>query len=738
MNKHKNAHNVIEHLLTLFGNGPSPDKSSNNITQEQQSYRETAEELKQFLDEIPGGFLIYRANDEEEIVFANAALLKIFKCDSLAQFKDLTGNSFKGMIHPDDLEAVEKSIAEQIASDDSHFDYVEYRIIRRDGIVRWIEDYGHYLNSGGDGGIFYVFISDATEKVTRHMLEKTSLMNENRKKEQKLKNLIQEYDKERKLINQEHLQRLEVIEGLSVNYDSILYANIDSDTVLPYRLSTRLVRQFDHKLQVRELRWFLKDYVNVWVHPDDREYVAKKTSVAYIKKTLATENTYYINYRCIQNDETQYIQLRIVNVSGSDNVSQIVMGYRNIDKEVLQDLKQKQLLEAALKNAKLADIAKNTFLSNMSHDMRTPLNAIFGYVALAKKYKEESDPTYGYLEKIETAGNHILDLIDKVLEISYTESQDVALATEPCNICDVVQYTVDMVMPLARSKKIALSFRNSGVNHKYVHADVAKIKQIFNHIISNAVKYTNVGGSVDVDISEKDGKFDEFATFTVSVKDTGIGMKKSFMAKLFDPFEREYDTTTSGVYGTGLGLTIAKHLIELMGGSIDVKSAVGKGSTFTVTLGFKIDSSASVKKDANGIDCNPIDITGKKILIVEDNEINLEIETDLLQDLGFVTDSAPNGLEAVEKIAASADDEYSLVLMDIQMPVMDGRRAAEEIRKLPNPAHNDIPIIALSANAFESDKRESIKSGMDAHLNKPIDIDVLMSTIQQALQKRLV
>lgn len=738
MNKFKNAHNVIEHLLILFGNGSSPEIPTKELSAAEQSYRETAKELRQFLDEIPGGFLIYRANAEEEIVFANAALLKIFKCDSLAQFKDLTGNSFKGMIHPDDLEAVEQSIKEQIAADDLHFDYVEYRIIRRDGIIRWIEDYGHYLNSGGDSGIFYVFISDATEKVTRHMLEKTSLMNENRKNEQKLKNLIQEYDKERKLINQEHLQRLEVIEGLSVNYDSILYANIDTDTVLPYRLSTRLVRQFDHKLQVRELRWFLNDYVKVWVHPDDRASVAKKTSIAYIKKALAAENTYYINYRCIQNGETQYIQLRIVNVSGSENVSQIVMGYRNIDKEVLQDLKQKQLLEDALKNAKLADIAKNTFLSNMSHDMRTPLNAIFGYVALAKKSAKECDRISGYLEKIETAGNHILDLIDKVLEISYTESQDVSLSTEPCDICEVIQYTVDMVMPLAKSKKINMSFRDNGVSHRYVHADVAKIKQIFNHIIGNAVKYTDVDGSVEVDITEKDGKFDEFATFTVSVKDTGIGMKKSFMAKLFDPFEREYNTTTSGVYGTGLGLTIAKHLIELMGGSIDVKSAVGKGSTFTVTLGFKIDSSAGVRKNEDESECVHIDLTGRKILIVEDNEINLEIETDLLRDLGFVTDSASNGLEAVEKVSASADGEYSLVLMDIQMPVMDGRRAAEEIRKLPNPAHNDIPIIALSANAFESDKRESIKSGMDAHLNKPIDIDALMDTIKQALQKRIV
>ena len=737
MSKKYSENSIIEYMLDLLNISETQqigaaETHRSDLSDPRSFNLETAQKIKDFIDEIPGGFLIYSADANEEIVYANKALLKIFRCNDLAEFKRHTGNSFKGVVHANDLDTVEKSISEQIANSPECLDYVEYRIVRKDGIVRWVEDYGHYIHSETAGNFYYVFISDATEKVTRRMAETATIINAGKQKEQQLQNLIQEYDRERKLIRQEHLQRLEVIEGLSVNYDSILYADLDKNMVLPYRLSTRLERQFEKRLQVRELEWFLDDYVKVWVHPDDRENVARKTSPEYIRKKLHENGTYYINYRCIQNGSTQYIQLRMVNVGGSGRVSQVVMGYRNIDEEITQSMKQKQLLEVALNNARIAEVAKNSFLSNMSHDMRTPLNAIFGYTALAKK-KAQSPAVADALDKIDTASKQILELVDKVLELSYMESQEFSISEEQCNVCEIASEICDSVRCQAEQKKIELRLNTDGVTHGNVYADRPKLLQVLSHIVGNAIKYTNSGGAIDISVAESKNRIHDLATYAFTIKDTGVGISKSVLERIFEPFERERNTTASGVYGLGLGLTIAKRMIDLMDGNIEVTSEVGKGSTFVATVSLRMQTDDNrIQHDAN----DAADLAGKKILIVEDNEINLDIETEILEDLGFVIDSAPNGKIAVEKVQNSADGEYTVVLMDIQMPIMDGRTAAAAIRKLDNPSHANIPIIALSANAFESDKRESIEAGMDAHLTKPIDVPLLLKTIEKTLQDR--
>ena len=240
---------IIEYMLTLLrvDDGTSVKDPESTQSADRIHYKRAAGRVRAFIDEIPGGFLIYRADESEEIIYANKALLKIFNCTDINEFKTVTGGTFRGLVHPDDVDRVEAEIESQIARDTDAFDYVEYRIIRKDGIVRWVEDYGHFIRSEDAGDFFYVFITDATEKVTQRIIEKATLINDKKRDEQKLRNLIEEYDKERMLIRQEHLQRLEVIEGLSVNYDSILYADIDKNIVLPYRLSTRLERQFNKK-----------------------------------------------------------------------------------------------------------------------------------------------------------------------------------------------------------------------------------------------------------------------------------------------------------------------------------------------------------------------------------------------------------------------------------------------------------------------------------------------------------
>lgn len=715
MKEQKFEHNLIEYIL-------APEKSQDSI------------EIKNFMDEMPGGFLIYWMDKNEEIIYANKALLRIFQCSTLEEFRELTGNSFRGIVHPEDLDAVEESIKDQIAHSQYDLDYVEYRIIRKDGAIRWIEDYGHFLHIDSVGDVFYVFMGDATEKRNLQLAEISRLTEEKKWKEQKLETLIEEYDKERKLINQEHLRRLEVIEGLSVNYEAILYANLDDDKILPYRLSQRTERQFGKKFQIRKFSWYVSDYVNAWVHPEDQELVSRVTSPEYIREKLAASKTYYTNYRVIHNGEPQYLQLRIVNVSNQDHISQIVMGYRKVDEEFQREMEQKQIFEDALNSANLANNAKNTFLSNMSHDMRTPLNAIFGYTTLAKKYVDDPKAVQGYLDKIDIASKQLLELIEKVLEISWSESNDTRLTETECNLSDIIQDIHENLLPHAAEKNITFSLNSMKMTHYDIYGDPNKLRQLLSNLASNAITYTEADGTVNISVEELEKFPNNFAVYQFIVKDTGIGISKDFLGHIFEPFEREKNTTFSGIHGTGLGLTIAKSIVDMMGGTIQVDSVPGKGSAFTVTLRFRIQthplSSANHTEDAFS------SLLNKKILLVDDNIANLEIETEILQGMGFIVETAINGHAAVERMELSSPEDYDLILMDIQMPVMNGWEATKNIRSLEHPVLSRIPIIALSADAFDSDRQMSIESGMDAHLTKPIDIPILLETIAKTLHSR--
>ncbi len=628
---------------------------------------QTANAVIRFMDEMPGGFLIYRADGEEEIIYANRALLRMFQCDSLQEFLDMTGCSFRGLVYPEDLEEVEQSIWEQISASRYDLDYVEYRIARKDGSIRWIEDFGHFVHTEESGDIFYVFLSDATEKRERRMEERAKLVWEKRQNEQKIKKLTEEYDKERKLINQEYLRRLEVIEGLSVNYESILYADLEE------------------------------------------------------------QNTYYINYRIQCRGETRFIQLRLVNVGAPEQISQIVLGSRLVDEEIRQELEKKAVLEEALNNANLAIRAKNSFLSNMSHDMRTPLNALFGYMNLAQKNIQDGELVSHYLDKMEGSGRRLLDLIDKVLELSWTEANDIELTETESDLTVMLGEIQDTILSSAQRKRISYSLDTSGLIHSVVYVDQERLKQALLHLLSNAVEYTQNYGKVSMQVTETEQLPNHYAVYQFIVQDTGIGIGGDFLEHLFEPFEREKNTTFSGIHGTGLGLTIAKNNIERMGGSIAVNSVVDVGSTFTVTLRLRIrDKISSPDKDIEDILRR---LRRQKILLVEDNEINREIETEILEELDFCIETAENGQIAVDRIRASEPGEYGLVLMDIQMPVMDGWEAAKSIRKLEDRELSRIPIIALSADAFESDKRRSMDSGMNSHLTKPMDVPLLLETI---------
>lgn len=698
----------------------SPDSKAKTV--------HAAYQLKKFTDQIPGGFFIYRADETEEILYANAAVLRLFCCDTMEEFMELTGNSFKGMVHPEDLDAVEKSIKEQIATSQYDLDYVEYRIIPKDGNIRWIEDYGHFIHSETVGDIFYVFIADATEKREIMLKERAEIANKTAiRQQQQLDDLIKNH-------NQEQLQRLKVIEGLGIDYNSIYYVNLDKNIIHPYRLSHRMEYLFEHAKPPYPFAGFDADYIQKWVHPDDRHIVLNATNPDYIRERLSDRQNFLVNYRIVNDTETRHLELHIVNVGTDDHVSQIVMGYRSIDDEIIQKMEQREMLEYALNQAKSANIARNTFLSNMSHDLRTPMNAIVGFTVLAKNHIDDREKVETYLNMIEESSNQLLQLINAVLELSRMESGKIIIKREECNLIDIMHEVQTNMLPRALEKNITFSLDISGLKHYIVYVDTEKLTRTLLRLTNNAVKYTNIGGKITVSVTELGEPVNNCAKYQFIIKDSGVGISKKFMEHIFEPFEREKNTTLSGVHGTGLGLTIAKNTIEMMGGTIEVDSSIGKGSSFTITLTLPIQEQVTVSF-YNDINTAAASARQHRILIVEDTEINLEIEAALLKDAGFLVDSAVDGKIALEKVKNSEHGYYSLILMDIQMPVMNGYNSARAIRKIEDPILANIPIIALSANTFDEDRQMSKQCGMNAHLGKPINMPELLETITKTIQE---
>lgn len=530
------------------------------------------------LAHMPGGFFVYHADGDEAVVYVNEACLRIFGCADEEQFVALTGGTFPGMVHPEDIEAVEHSISRQIQADRYSMDYVEYRIIRRDGSVRWIEDYGHHVTLDA-GEFFYVFINDATDKL------------------------------------RERADELEAVNA-----------------------------------QLRE---------------------------AYVR-----------------------------------------------------ELEHRTMLRNALSEAEAANVAKNTFLSNMSHDIRTPLNAVVGYASLISAHGGEAERVRAYSDKVLAASEQLLDVVNETLEISRMEAGHVQLAEAECSLSELVlQARMDMV-DLADRADVTLACDIEPLAHDRVLVDAVRLSHVLTQLVDNAIKYSPAGSAVRISVAENAGAPQGFASFRFVVADKGVGMEPAFMERMFMPFERESNTTASGVQGTGLGLTIVRNVLDLMEGELAVESAPGEGSTFTVDITFRqapADVAAEVPRPSRGR--GPV----HRILLVEDNELNREIACCLLDDAGYAVDTAENGEVAVGMIEEADACAYDLVLMDIQMPIMDGYAATRAIRALPDPLRASLPIIAVSANAFSEDRKRSLESGMDAHLPKPLDVHRLQSLIEKVV-----
>ncbi|MCR4717960.1 MAG: response regulator [Lachnospiraceae bacterium] len=510
--------------------------------------KETMPVIKLMAEKIPGGFFVYQEDENRELIFVNNKVLDIYDCKNLEEFKELTGNSFEGMVHPEDFKAIQSSIDKQIkASSGENLDYVTYRIISKTGKVKWIEDYGHFSTSEDYGDVFYVFVSDITEKI---------------------------------------------------------------------------------------------------------------------------------------------------------------------------EIEQR------------ANEAKSKFLFNISHDIRTPLNAIMGFGELARKHKDEPDKVDDYLNRANDSSIHLLSLIDDLLEVNKIDIGDIELKKVKCNLKREITTAYSVVSLEADSKRQKVTI---DVPDDECYLDDLRFRRVMTNIIGNAIKFTKEAGEITIR-ANKLSEDDNSALYTFEVIDNGIGMSKDFLDKVYDAFERELSSTESGHLGTGLGLTIVKRFVDIMNGEIKIMSEKDKGTKVIVTI--------PVELSAEDITDNIHDMRRVKrfkhndparILVAEDIEINRELIELVLSEEGYEVDAVSDGKLAFYAVKDHKPYYYDLIVMDIQMPVMDGYQATRAIRELDREDCKELPIFALSANSRPEDMANSIKSGMTEHISKPLDAARLIAMIEEYL-----
>ncbi len=399
-------------------------------------------------------------------------------------------------------------------------------------------------------------------------------------------------------------------------------------------------------------------------------------------------------------------------------------------RRIFARIRENEQLEVRLSAAEEASKAKTFFLSNMSHDIRTPLNAIIGYTTLANREGVAYEEKSRYIDKIETAGRQLLDIVNDVLDMSRIESGKFSLEPSCVDLENCVREASDLVRLQLEAKKIQLSV-SCAVSHKWVMCDKVMLDRVLMNLLCNAGKFTEENGSVFLQLAELSGG-EGTGSYEFRIKDTGIGMSPEFAERLFVPFERERTSTVSRIQGTGLGLAITKSIVDMMGGNITVQTGKGKGTEFTITVSFPL---AEPEEETRSGEGDEISFEGMRALLVEDNMINMEIAQMLLAREGFLIETAENGKIALEMTAASEPGYYDVILMDIQMPVMDGYTAAQAIRALPDTGLAGIPIIAMTANAFQEDIRKAEAVGMNGHIAKPLDIPNMKATLQQVLKK---
>ena len=803
---------------------------------------------------MPGGFFIYRAEGDEELIYANRALIRLYGCKDMDEFKELTGFTFRGMVHPDDYERISSAIGSQIDESDDRMDYVEYRIIRKDGTVRWVEDYGHYADTKVYGGVYVVFISAQAEAYTKQ------------------KELEEKLTLQKQLLEQQRQQKEldSMITAMASDYRSVYHVDIDDNDAVCYRADPEDPDQTREGVHFPYHEKFT-EYCDLYVDDEFKEGFLKFIDPVNVRAALANENIIAYRYLAKRHGKEYYEMLRMAGVrhpkDRDDNIVHAVgVGFTVIDTEMRETMARNHALRDALAAAKEANRAKTAFLSNMSHEIRTPMNAIIGLNNIALSDETISDSTRDYLEKISTSAHHLLGLINDILDMSRIESGRMVIKSEEFSFAKTLEQVNTIIGGQCRDKGILYDCRIKGNVEDYYIGDDMKLRQVMINILGNAVKFTPEGGTITFEVEET-ARFDGKATLRLVISDTGIGMSKDYLPKLFDPFTQENSSYISSYGSTGLGMPITKSIVELMNGNIAVESEKGVGTTFTVTVTL-LEAELRTELDEEGvphpqemcvlvIDDDPIacehahiilgqigvscekalsgldgiemvklrharrepynlilvdwkmpdidglettrriraavgmetpiiiltsynwedivdeariagvdtfvskplfagtvmdqfreafkrknaklaeqtaDLKGRRILLAEDMPVNAEIMMMVLSMREMEADLAENGKIAVAKFVQNEPGYYDAVLMDMRMPVMDGLEATKAIRALDREDAKSIPIIALTANAFDEDVQRSMQAGLNAHLSKPVEPEALFSTLETLIK----
>lgn len=416
------------------------------------------------------------------------------------------------------------------------------------------------------------------------------------------------------------------------------------------------------------------------------------------------------------------------------SVAIIVMVNLMARKERKKEAEHQAQMQKALAQANAANEAKSAFLANMSHDIRTPMNAIMGFTDLLEKHDDDGEKRKDYIHKIKLSGKYLLELLNNILEMSRIESGKAILDERPWGL-EQFDNTLLSIFREEMERKHLQFHKEIHVEHDYIWCDSAKVQEIFFNLVSNAVKYTPEGGIITMRLNELPSDREGYTIYQTEIEDTGIGISKEFLPFLFDEFTRERNTTQCKISGTGLGMPITKKLVNLMGGSIAVESEVGKGTRFTVVIPYRIADKKTMEESyETAAEVAVNEFTGYRLLLAEDNDLNAEIATEILEEVGFAVERARDGVICVEMLQNAEPGYYDLILMDVQMPNLNGYQATEKIRSLPGE-RGRIPILAMTANAFEEDKQQAFAAGMNGHIAKPIDVAVLIESLAEFLKK---
>ena len=647
---------------------------------------------------MPGGFFIYQAETPEKLLYVNKAAINIFGCADLEDFKELTGYTFKGMVHPDDYQRISDSIVQQIGTNKDQMDYTEYRIIRKNGDVRWVDDYGHYAETKSYGGIYVVFISDITEKV---------------------------------LSQEKHQKDLDsMITAMASDYRSVYHVDIDADDAVCYRADPNDPNQPLEGTHFPYLKW-IREYGDLYVDEEYRENFRSFSNPDNIRAALATRDIIAYRYLARRDGTDYYEMLRMAGVrhpkDRDDNIVHAIgLGFTDIDAEMRESLAKNRALSEALKAAEEANIAKTAFLSNMSHEIRTPMNAIIGLDSLALQNEAIPSETREYLEKIGESAHHLLGLINDILDMSRIESGRLVIRKEEFSFRNMLEQINTMVMSQCEEKGLNYECRVIGGVSDFYIGDDMKLKQVLINILSNAIKFTDAPGGVMLTV-ERINVFGDHSTIKFCIKDTGIGMDKEFIPKIFDAFTQE-DSSRNNKYGsTGLGMAITKNIVELMNGTISVESEKGVGTEFTVIITLN-------NTNRQGAATYVINPKNMRILVVDDEEIAAEHARIVLDEAGIKADTCYDGQTAMNmlEVQHAKHEPYNLVLLDWKMPEMDGVELAREIRKRYD---RETTVIILTSFNWDEIMEEAVHSGVDSFLAKPLFASNVLDEFERIARK---